>query len=231
MILITLAGESSRFFSVGFSEVKYKLKFGSECVIHSILDYIPRKEKLLIVLNKKFKDYDFFFNLLNNMAFEQFEIIEIYSTKGQFETVFNSLLQSDSYWDELESLAIFNGDTIRKIPNWTFDNCDGYIEVFESEGSHWSFVDNIGKVNLVTEKIRISPYCSTGLYYFKHIKLIVDFGIEYINEVKGEKFIAPFYNKLINNGLNIQSGLELKSDFVLCGTPEEYRISISNNIF
>jgi hypothetical protein len=58
------------------------------------------------------------------MAFEQFEIIEIYSTKGQFETVFNSLLQSDSYWDELESLAIFNGDTIRKIPNWTFDNCD-----------------------------------------------------------------------------------------------------------
>jgi dTDP-glucose pyrophosphorylase len=86
-------------------------------------------------------------------------------------------------------------------------------------------------VNLVTEKIRISPYCSTGLYYFKHIKLIVDFGIEYINEVKGEKFIAPFYNKLINNGLNIQSGLELKSDFVLCGTPEEYRISISNNIF
>ena len=231
MILITLAGESSRFFNVGFSEVKYKLKFGSECVIHAILDYIPRKEKVLIALNKKFNDYDFFFNLLNKMAFEQFKIIEISSTKGQFETVLNSLSESDSYWDELEPLTIYNGDTIRKIPKWNFDNSDGYIEVFESEGSHWSFVDSIGKVNLVTEKKRISPYCSSGLYYFKHIKLILDFGQEYINELKGEQFIAPFYNKLISKELNIQSGLELKNDFIFCGTPEEYFISISNNKF
>jgi hypothetical protein len=227
MILITLAGESSRFFSAGFSDVKYKLKFGSECVIHAILDYIPRKEKLLIALNKKFNDYDFFFNLLNKMAFEQFKIIEITSTKGQFETVLNSLSHSNSYWDELETLTIYNGDTIRKIPKWTFDNCDGYIEVFESEGSHWSFVDKIGRVNLVTEKNRISPYCSSGLYYFKNIKYVIDFGKDYIDEEIGESYIAPFYNKLINKGLNIQSEVELINKFIFCGTPEEYNSAIS----
>ena len=52
-----------------------------------------------------------------------------------------------------------------------------------------------------------------------------------MNEVKGEQFIAPFYNKLISKGLNIQSGLELKNDFVFCGTPEEYSISISHSSF
>ena len=228
MILITLAGESSRFFNVGFSDVKYKLKFGTVSIIYSILEYIPRNEKLLIVLNKKFNDYDFMLNLLNSMNFQQFKIVEISKTRGQFETVLKSLTESNSFWNNFETITIYNGDTVRKIKNWNFDNCDGYIEVFESEGNHWSFVDNIGKVHIVTEKKRISPYCSSGLYFFKHIKCILDFGEEYINELQGESYIAPFYNKLISKGFQIQSGLELKSNFIFCGTPEEYQNSLIN---
>jgi dTDP-glucose pyrophosphorylase len=228
VILITLAGESSRFFNVGFADVKYKLKLGNDSIIHSILEFIPRNEKLVIALNKKFNDYDFFSNLLNTMNFQQFKIVEISHTRGQLETVLKSLSDTNSFWNNLDSITIYNGDTIRKIKNWNFENCDGYIEVFESEGNHWSFVDNIGKVNVVTEKNRISSYCSSGLYFFKHVKFLLDFGQEYINELQDESYIAPFYNHLINKGFNVQSGLELKSNFIFCGTPEEYQNSLSN---
>ena len=55
MIVITLAGDSSRFFTAGYTIVKYKLPFSDATVIESILNYIPRTEKLLIVLNRKFR--------------------------------------------------------------------------------------------------------------------------------------------------------------------------------
>jgi dTDP-glucose pyrophosphorylase len=225
MILITLAGDSSRFFEAGYSIVKYKLLLGKKSVLELILDYIPRDEKILIVLNRKFNDFEFISNLLNAMSFVSFKVVEIDKTSGQFESTILGLEEASDFWVESDPLTIYNGDTIRKLNIWNFDNCDGFIEVFESEGLHWSFVDKIGKVNQVTEKNRISSYCSSGLYFFKHIKYILEIRNEYINSNLGEPYIAPSYNMLINKGLNIISGNVDKNSFIFCGTPHEYIVA------
>jgi hypothetical protein len=222
MILITLAGDSIRFFNAGYSVVKYKLVLGNKSILESILGYIPRNEKVLLVLNSRFNDYEFAYQLLESMAFDLFRIVEIDKTSGQFESTILGLEEAEDFWSDSEPITIYNGDTIRKLNFWHFHDCDGYIEVFEAEGNHWSFVDNIGKVNQVVEKERISTYCSSGLYFFKYIKYITEFGNEYINSSLGESYIAPFYNILINKGLNITSGNVAKTNFIFCGTPSEY---------
>ena len=230
MIVITLAGDSSRFFTAGYTIVKYKLPFSDATVIESILNYIPRTEKLLIVLNRKFNDVNFMVEILTSMNFINFRVVALEAKRGQFETVIKGLQAIPDFWNENEYITIFNGDTIRRSTNWNFKDCDGYIEVFEDEGTHWSFVDSIGIVSRVTEKDRISAYCSSGLYFFKSIHLILENMGTYLASMNKEIYIAPFYNFLIQRGYLVMSGLVEKETFIFCGTPAEYQFSLNNNL-
>ncbi len=226
MIVICLAGESSRFFNEGYEIVKYKLPIGKyNSVIEGILDFIPRSEKILVILNNKYSDKYFISSLLQFMNFTSFEIVEINSTKGQIESVYNGLSAASSFINYSDVLTIYNGDTIRKINNWSHFEGDGCLEVFKSSGNHWSFVDKLGAVSLVKEKERISNLCSSGLYYFSSVKLFIDFYNEYINFEDGELFVAPMYNLLIKNNFDVKSVISSKSKFIFCGTPKEYERS------
>ena len=225
MIVITIAGESKRFFDHGYRTVKYKLKLSnSKSILWNILFYIDINEKLIIVANKKFNDFLWIKSLLISMSFKNFEIVEIESTNGQLTSAVIGIANSKFYDRNTakEQLIIFNGDTIRKLPfSFNIFNYSGMLEVFVKYGSHWSFVDNLGEVNEVREKERISKYCSTGLYIFSSIKLFMDYSKKSKFE-KNEKFIAPLYNELIKDNLKVFSFLSDSSFFNLCGTPEEY---------
>ncbi len=228
MIVLTLGGESKRFFDSGYSIVKYKLEFNGSSIIENILNYIPRESKLLLILNSKFKDLIFFNNLLKKMNFNSFKVVEIERSRGQYDSLLIGLELAKGFYSIDEPLTIYNGDTIRKLSKWEEYDADGYIEVFEGEGNHWSFVDNLGKVSLVTEKQRISDYCSSGFYFFKRIEFINLFKDMFYSENSTELYIAPYYNYLIRNGLDIKSGTIDISDLVFCGTPNEYKLSIKN---
>lgn len=224
-VIIPLAGNSSRFFNAGYNIVKYKLPlFNSKPLLWHILSYINREFKIIIVLNLKFDDKNWIKNLLTKLGFKLFEIVEIEDTDGQLTSVKLGVLNSKviELYDEL---IVYNGDTIRHVPfDLNFNGSDGVIEVFDQEGDHWSFVNEIGQVSLVTEKKRISNYCSTGLYGFKTIDLFLKFS----NKVKltnDEKYIAPIYNELIKEKLKVTSFLTDNSCFSLCGTPQEYEFT------
>ena len=223
MILITLAGESSRFFTSGYKEVKYKLDYNGITIIENILNYLPKNEPLVIGLNIRFEDYNFFESILIKMNFKNFQIIEIENTKGQLDTVFKVLREAKVSLND--SLTVFNGDTIRKNYNWNFHNSDGVIEVFKGSGSHWSFIDKLGEVAIVKEKKRISDLCSNGLYYFKSINMIIENYKNYNSNLE-EIYISEFYNYLIKKGYRITGQLIDKNDLVFCGTPKEYGIAL-----
>ena len=82
------------------------------------------------------------------------------------------------------------------------------------------------KVIETAEKIQISNYCSTGLYYFRTAGLFTtafQAGKQMpTSDIKNELYIAPLYNLLIGNGNNIQIHLVDISEVVFCGTPTEY---------
>lgn len=225
MVVLTLAGNSRRFFDKDYSVVKYKLPYKGDFIISQILKYIPKSENLVIVLNVKFNDYEFINQILKKNKFSNYKIIELKTTKGQLETVFKALNSLDFNQDE--KLTVFNGDTIRKSKNWNDFEGDGCIEVFNGEGEHWSFIDNLYDVSYVIEKKRISNHCSSGLYFFKSIKIFLQNYSTYDTQKK-ELFVSEYYNHLIHLGLKIKGKLIDIEKLVFLGTPDEYEQVVKN---
>ena len=73
--------------------------------------------------------------------------------------------------------------------------------------------------------MRISNLCSNGLYYFKR-KGDFDAAFEDASSrqdlVRGELYVAPLYNYLIQIGKIIRYVVVSPDRVVFCGTPSEY---------
>lgn len=231
MIIIPMAGESSRFRNQGFLSPKYMLstKKGKSNVfvdsVRSFENYFS-SDQFLFILNKKFKSKGFVEFHCEQIGITNFKIIEISESKGQAETVFLGLnmIKENS---RNEPIYIFNIDTVlldfKKLN--ARNQTDGYMELFIGSGNHWSFAKIDEKFNVlkVEEKLRISKYCSNGLYFFKSVELFISTFKEYsIKETKKEFYVAPMYNYLLNKSKVVKSKLIDKNKIQFIGTPEEY---------
>ncbi|EIT7143529.1 glycosyltransferase family 2 protein [Vibrio vulnificus] len=233
MIIIPMAGLSSRFYKAGYVKPKYMLEAnGNTLFAHSVNSFKKyfSTELFIFVIRDVCDTNSFVIQQLNEIGVLHYKIIVLENeTRGQAETVYESLknLPRD------ESITIFNIDTFR--PNFIFpdfdESIDGYLEVFIGDGENWSFAktenENSTKVIETAEKRKISNYCCTGLYYFKTIESYLDSYLKYIDLPfdeweKGELYIAPLYNSLIRDGKNIHVKIINREDVIFCGVPEEY---------
>ena len=156
-------------------------------------------------------------------------------TEGQAETIYLALQQLPDKQDE--PLYIFNIDTFRYDfvkPDFALA-CDGYIEVFQGEGEHWSFVEPTGDndVARTTEKERISDLCSDGLYYFASNALFRHYFEQMKNRnlyVKNELYVAPMYNLLLADGKVVKYDLIAPDAIDFCGTPSEYEALLAHGL-
>jgi len=224
-----MAGLSSRFTKAGYTVPKYALSIGQKTVfeltISSFINYFDCEKFLFITIADQ-ATKEFVFKYAKKLGIKDFQIIELKNTtRGQAETAYIGL---NKYTEDFD-ITIFNIDTIRhnyvkpvKINEW-----DGYLEVFEDAGTHWSFVEpgEDSSVLRTTEKIKISDLCSSGLYYFKSHKYFKDaFESALLNEESnfGEFYVAPLYNKLIRDGMIIKYHKINSTEIDFCGTPDEY---------
>lgn len=232
MIVIPMAGMSSRFFNAGFTQPKYMLTAYNKSLfdhaVESFESYFEH-EAFLFIVRDVYETPKFVTDRCNELGIKQYYIAVInHETRGQAETVALGLEQVDYQG----AITIFNIDTFR--PNFTYPNAadyDGYLEVFLGEGKNWSFAkpenEKSNRVVETAEKNPISNLCSTGLYYFKS----VDYFMAAYNDMlskpesewdKGELYVAPLYNYLIKKGLDIRYHLIDRDDVIFCGVPEEY---------
>ena len=236
MIVIPMAGLSSRFTKAGYELPKYMLELHGltlfEHAILSFVKYFATEEFLFIALDNDFGVKDFILNKVKELKIANCGAV-VFSepTKGQAETVYLGLQQVG--YDDVP-ITIFNIDTFR--PGFTFPNqfdlsaIDGYLETFIGSGANWSNivpVNSTDRVLLTAEKQEISKYCCTGLYYWKSSKLFCDLVQKNmqipVTEFQGnEYYIAPMYNDLIAEGRDIRFTVIDQSGVVFCGTPEEY---------
>lgn len=231
MIVLTLAGLSTRFFSKGYSKVKFLLPWGKVTLIQEIISYIPRAEKFLIILNKNHDIKMDISIILNSLGFKDFFICEIENSQGQMDSLFNGLSIAKEFFSLNEALTVFNGDTIRKSNNWSNFKGDIFIETFKAEGSHWSFVNKLGYIDKIEEKNRISDFCSNGLYYFKKAEYVLNYFENFKNSFayKNEMYVSFFINYLLNFNLKAYSELIDSDKIILCGKPDEYEKSLKQN--
>ena len=231
MIIIPMAGLSSRFFKAGFTVPKYMLLLGNETVfewsVRSFEAYFQTDHFIFICFNH-FNTYDFVQEKVQKMGIVSYEIIELNEhTLGQADTVYQGIrhIQDD------QELFIFNIDSklnaFEKLER--LEQVDGYLEIFQGEGEHWSFVeaDEQGWVIRTTEKNRISNLCSNGLYYFKSSNLFKKNVEQEIQQLAGQEiYIAPLYNRYIQAGKKIKYKEVQLSEIDFCGTPAEYEAQI-----
>lgn len=237
MIVITMAGLSSRFTRAGYTLPKYALDLHGhtvfEWVIRSFEHYFYSEHFLFVVRPDDFAKA-FVTDAVHKLGILRYDIIELErDTRGQAETAYLAL---QGFTDDFP-VTMFNIDTIRydyRKPEF-LDTCDGYLEVFRGDGEHWSFVEP-GADALVlrtTEKDRISDLCSDGLYYFKsqfQFRKICEQALSSNNQVKGEFYIAPLYNQLIHTGGVVKYDVIGMDQIDFCGTPDEYQILMKKKV-
>ena len=239
MIVIPMAGLSSRFYKAGYDKPKYMLmahgKSLFEHAVGSFAEYFQSIPFLFIV-----RDIDDTIDFVRQQA-EAMGILDFYvvclnqKTRGQAETV---TLGIEMWREETATtndcpVTIFNIDTFR--PGFIYPNLrelgDGYLEVFRGSGDNWSFAKPISnettQVSQTAEKNPISDLCSTGLYHFRSLEEYLSSYYSYIKKPvetweKGELYVAPLYNILIGLGKEIHYHLIPRDTVIFCGVPQEY---------
>ncbi len=234
IIVIPMAGASSRFFNAGYTVPKYMLPLGEETLFEksvktfekyfttaTFLFIIRTDQNALIFINDKIKD-------LGILDYKICQLDNI--TKGQAETV-RVGLQTLSGKQLYRPLYIFNIDTIRKnlvIPDIPYD---GYFDVFVDENadeSKWSFceLDPTNQYIVRTaEKEKISNLCSTGLYIFKSCELYMLLYKRAVFDVTQDYnyYVAPLYNYFTTKE-HVYPLYCPPEDIEFSGVPDEYEI-------
>ena len=241
--IFPMAGLSSRFSDAGYTVPKYQLELHGATVF----------ENAVIGFNRYFADSNFIFAYRGGEEVAKFitekckemgiheanlklvQLTEV--TSGQAETVRRAI--KGAQISENEAIVIFNIDTFQEdyiLPEFCRNGeIDGYLEVFIGKGDHWSFIEpgERNSVLRVTEKERVSDYCSSGLYYFQRA---IDFCTAFDKTLDtraqdlqgGERYVAPLYNDLVNRGLDIRFQLKSAENLTFCGTPDEYENLVRN---
>lgn len=238
MIVIPMAGLSSRFFKAGFEVPKYQLTINGCYVFDLALKSFERyfsTDLFVIVLRDCFNTKEFVETRLCALGIKRYLIKVLdFETQGQAETVLLGIENPDISNDE--PLFIFNIDTFRYdfIKPDFVDTCAGYLEVFRGDGEHWSFIEVDGDtVTRTTEKLRISDLCSDGLYHFSSKALYIDLVAQAKAQqllVNNELYIAPIYNLLIERGEQVRYHCIDRHEIDFCGTPAEYAVLLQDGL-
>lgn len=239
-IVIPMAGDSKRFKEYGFDQPKYLIEVLGKTLLERSLSSLPLHlaTKLIFIIKQEHEDQykvsseiESIIDKLDSersnkeLYFQETQFIFLKeSTRGQTETV----LKAKKYLDSSQALIIYNIDTQFEY-NWEdteYDKFidDGLILAVKKEGQQWSFaeVGENGYVKQTAEKERISDNALVGLYHFKKASYFIEAAEDQINNnktSKGEYYVAPIYNYLIQKQRNFV--LDFVDSFIPLGTPEE----------
>ena len=230
--MFPMAGTGARFRDAGYAEAKYSLPLGRSTIFENVVAGFASRfdcETFLFVSRPGVGANEFVTNACSRLGVIDAMVVELPAgTRGQAETVARGVDRVGISGDE--PLMIFNIDTVRtaSIPVPVGgDRYAGLVEVFPAAGDHWSFVDPHPDglhVLRTTEKRRISDLCCTGLYAFASVSLFLE--ALRAEELEGrwekELYVAPLYNHLIRQGLQVEYSSVEACDIVCAGTPLEY---------
>lgn len=232
-IVITMAGLGSRFKKAGYQEPKYMIQAHGKTLfdwsMDSLKGYNAKDTEYIFIVRKEDKAESFIKEHCRQAGIESLKVIEIDAlTDGQATT---AILAKDC-WSKDSELMIYNIDTFVESYELKAEDIagDGYIPCFHADGDHWSFVklNEKGQAVEVREKVRISDNCTLGAYYFKTCQLYEDLYQEYYNDEKnmekGEKYVAPLYNFMIEKGMDVRISLIDYGKVHVLGTPEELEV-------
>lgn len=226
-ILLPIAGNGQRFVDQGYEMIKPLISVGDQCLIEKSMESINYRDARLIFVLRKEHARDFGLNQeLKRLFGPSIELIFLYEpTEGALCTCLKAkrLINNDA------PLVIFTPDC-HFTPQFSLsrmeEQWDGAVSVFSSRNDAHSYVqlNEEGLVQRAAEKEVISNDAVGGLYYFKKGSTFVQFAEEQIRRdmrTKGEFYICPVFNLLIEAGMKI--GVDRNLQHTVLGTPEDLK--------
>lgn len=228
-----MAGLSSRFTQAGYVLPKYMLYVKNKSLFNLAVSSFEKYFdtcRFVFVARDVFDTKTFIERECELLGIKDFTVVILpHPTKGQAETVLEGITRAGV--PDQEPILIFNIDTFR--PGFTFpedmSGWDGYLEVFVGSGKNWSYAKTESEDSTLVvetaEKVEISRYCSTGLYYFSaaaSFKAAYTINLEHPTDGKAELYVAPLYNHLIRAGKKIHIHIIDRNEVIFSGVPAEY---------
>jgi NDP-sugar pyrophosphorylase family protein len=230
-VIITMAGDGTRFKKQGFEKPKYMIKAKGrtlfEWSISSLQNFFDNE--FVFITRSGNESVNFIQQKCDVLGINKVQIVELDQlTAGQAATVMKArILVSNN-----DEIMIYNIDTYvePEALNPSDIQGDGWVPSFPAEGSHWSFVrtsDNAltsgksARVVEIAEKKRISNLANIGLYYFSSMRLFEECYRKHLFHHVKEHYIAPVYSEILKSDAGVYTYLIDESKIHALGTPEE----------
>jgi hypothetical protein len=239
-VVITMAGAGSRFAQAGYSMPKYEIEVHGRSLfswsMESLRTFIDSGSQFIFVARKDAGTGQFIGAQCRELNIREYRLVEIESmTDGQATT---AMLAAEAWDDMTRPVAIYNIDTFVNPAAMPISAIrgNGWIPCFPGEGDKWSFAaaDEQGRVTQVREKRRISPHATVGLYWFDSFAAYAATYLDYYADPQHleakERYIAPLYNKLIEDGRTVYLHELPAHDVYPLGTPEDVQLFALNPV-
>lgn len=209
-VILPMAGRGSRFANEGFRIPKPLIEIKGKPMFAWALKSLEKIafDELIFIALKEFEEQFSLSSIIEKHCTFPYKIVWLDEvTDGQLCTV----ITADTWIQDDDDILIVPSDTWVRSPigediQSRTNGCKGIISVINVPGEQWSFAKTeVGseQVIKVAEKKRISDWASTGLYYFSHWKSLMEIAqdmIQHHETTKGEYYIIPAYQKLIDQG-------------------------------
>jgi dTDP-glucose pyrophosphorylase len=230
--VIPMAGRGQRFAEAGYKEPKPLIEIRGKTLTQWSVDSLPLNlcSNLLFIM---LQDHDDEYRIADRIRQWYREVCSLNfvflpaATRGQAETVW----KARHVIKLSEPLLIYNIDTYFRSETLAEalqrDDIDGVLGAFKHNSPRFSFAetDSHGWVTRVAEKEPISSNALTGLYHFSRAGYFIRAAEESIKAditTKGEFYVAPLYNRLIEEGKKFI--LDFCSQHHILGTPAELQL-------
>ncbi len=224
-LVVAMAGAGSRFARAGYRLPKPLIPaFGEPMYRHAVRSLPLQHAETLICLIRRDehaaalrRDIEQTFGTYRPI------VVEIdHLTRGQAETVLHARRHLAFHLP----ILIHNADSAFEMsPAAEFPPAaDGALLLFRGTGRQWSYaaMNDAGWITDVKEKEPISPYASTGTYYFRssvQLFQLIEEALQRGDTVNGEYYLGPLYNRMIRAGYTVR-GCEVDR-FISFGTPDD----------
>jgi|TARA_R110000744_G_scaffold68910_2_gene140057 NDP-sugar pyrophosphorylase family protein len=228
VLMLTMAGEYSRFKEFSYAIPKYLLPLSNRTILHHILssfrDTNMFNEVILVANKKDMRFHSQISRTLEEFNFPRKHITFIDDTLGQSVTAVEGLkfLKGETSFEQ--PLTVHNIDTILLNRNFKsisnrLTHSDCIIDVFSANNEAYSYVLTDGDtVSTIVEKQLVSDMASSGCYFFKDLNLAFD----YLSD-SDNYYISNSIMKMIKDGLKVKiTSTSTGNDTFVLGTPQEY---------
>jgi hypothetical protein len=225
-----MAGRGQRFRDAGFEVPKFEIEVRGRSLFRWAMDslghWTEAGAQVIFLTRAEDEAVRFLNRECDAEGIRHYDVIELETTTdGQATT---ALLAGPAVRDQEAPFLIYNIDTHVRRGAMTAPTTrvDGWIPVFPGAGAAWSFaaVDDLGMVTGLREKVRISPHATVGLYWFGSFAMFDRLYADHFaagGSAAGERYVAPMYNTLIDNGAAVRLQHLVSDDVTPLGTPAE----------